>query len=76
MYDVALVEVIDGVQDLSNRLGSVLFRELALFADAVKQLSASRQLGHDIVLVLHSSREPKRIAGVAMEARTLDSNQS
>jgi hypothetical protein len=50
--DIVVVEVVDSIQDLSNRLGGVLFSKLALLTDSVKQLSTSRQLGHNVVLVL------------------------
>tara|TARA_R110002003_G_scaffold126_45_gene11810 strand:+ start:10827 stop:10955 length:129 start_codon:yes stop_codon:yes gene_type:complete len=40
--DIVLVEVVDRIEHLSNRLGSVLLSELALLADAVKQLSTDR----------------------------------
>jgi hypothetical protein len=62
--DVVLVEVVDCIEHLSDRLGGVLFCELALFANAIEELSASRQLGHDIVLVLAgvSVTSPRKIA--------------
>jgi hypothetical protein len=48
---------------LSDRLGRVLFCELALFANAIEKLSAGRQLGHNVVLVLAgvSAAAPKKI---------------
>jgi hypothetical protein len=52
MNDIVVVKVVDSVQDLSNRLGSVFFSKLALLADSVEQLSTSRQLSHNVVLVL------------------------
>jgi hypothetical protein len=50
--DIVVVEIVDGVEDLTDRLGRILLRELALFADPVEQLSARRQLGDDVVFVL------------------------
>jgi hypothetical protein len=52
VHNVVLVEVVDCLEDLSNRLGRVLFGELSLLANAVEQLSTSRQLCHDVILVL------------------------
>lgn len=52
MHHVVLVEIVDCVEYLSNRLGGILLRELALFANAVKELSTSRQLSYNVVLVL------------------------
>jgi hypothetical protein len=50
--DIVGVEIVDGIEHLSNRLGSVLLGELSLLANAVEQLSTGRQLGDDVVLVL------------------------
>jgi hypothetical protein len=52
VHNVVLVEVVDCLEDLSNRLGRVLFGEFALFADAIEQLSAGRQLCDDVIFVL------------------------
>ena len=52
MDDIVLMQVVDGFQDLSYGCRSVLFGEAALFADAVEQLSTSRKLCHNVVLVL------------------------
>jgi hypothetical protein len=40
--NVVLVEVVDRIEYLPYSLGGVLLRELALFANAVEQLSAGR----------------------------------
>jgi len=53
--DIVLVEIVDGFQDLPYGRRSVLLGKAALFADAVKQLSTSCELGHDVVFVLCSS---------------------
>ena len=74
MDDIVVVEVIDGIEDLANRFGSVLFSEFSLLADSVEQLSASRQLGHNVVLVLRGSAS-RRLAA-EKGAPTRDSNQS
>lgn len=52
MDNVVLVEVVDRLKDLSNRLGRILFCKLALLANTVEQLSSSSQLSDDVVLVL------------------------
>lgn len=49
-----LVQVINGAEHLSDRLGSIFLGELSLFADAVEELSASSQLSHNVVLVLQA----------------------
>ena len=51
MNNVVVVQIIDGFQHLSNGLGSVLLRELALLTNPVEQLSACRELGDDVVFV-------------------------
>ena len=56
MDDIVLVQVVDRAQDLFDGLGRVLLGELALLANAVEQLSAGRELGDDVVLVLNKSR--------------------
>ena len=55
MNDIVVVEVVDGVEHLPNRLGSVLFCEFALVANPVEQLAAGRQLSHNVVFVLSCS---------------------
>jgi hypothetical protein len=50
--DVVVVQVIDGLEDLSNRLRGILFCESALLADTVEQLPSSRQLCDDVVFIL------------------------
>jgi len=71
--DIVVVEVVDGIEHLPNRLGSVLLCELALVANAVKQLAARCQLGHNVIFVLPPSA---RTTGGRSAAPTLDSNQS
>ncbi len=56
MDDIVLVQVVDGVEDLLERLGGILLGELAALADAVEQLAAGRQLGDDVELVLDTGR--------------------
>ena len=62
MDHILAVEVVDGPEDLLNRLGGVPLRELALLADAVEKLTAGRELRHDVVLVLRGavSRQVRR----------------
>lgn len=52
---VVVVEVVDGVEHLLYGLRGILFRELALIADTVKELAARGQLGNDVELVLEGS---------------------
>jgi hypothetical protein len=74
MDDIVVVEIVDGVEDLTDRLGRVLLRELALLADPVEQLSARRQLGDDVVFVLRKLGSASQ--GSSAPVLTLDSNQS
>lgn len=75
MHHVVLVQVVDGIEHLADRLGSVLFRELSLFANAVKELSTRRQLRHNVVLVLDNVSLTTLFLR-ASRLRTRDSNQS
>lgn len=52
MDDVPLVKVVNRVEHLSNSLCSVLFGELALFANPVEQLSSSSKLSDNVPFVL------------------------
>lgn len=52
MYNVLVVQVVDRFKDLLDRLRGVLFGELALITNAVKQLSTGGQLCHNVVFVL------------------------
>jgi hypothetical protein len=62
MDDVVLMEIIDGIQDLLDGLRSVLLGKLALFTDTIEELSAGRELGHDVKLVLLRRRRSARLA--------------
>lgn len=57
MNDVLVVEVINRLEYLLDRLRGVLFCELALITNSVKQLSTRRQLRHDVVFVLFLSAQ-------------------
>lgn len=46
------MKVIDGFEDLLDRLGSIFLCKLAVFADAIKKLSSRGQLGDYIIFVL------------------------
>lgn len=46
------MQVVNSLEYLSNRLRSILLREFTLFADAIEQFTASRQLRYDVVFVL------------------------
>ena len=52
MDNVIVMQVVHRRQDFLDRLGCILLCEFAVLADAVEKLSASSQLGHDVVLVL------------------------
>jgi hypothetical protein len=51
MNDIVLVQIVDCLQNLLDGLRAILLGELALLADSVEQLSSSRKLGDDVVLV-------------------------
>ncbi len=73
MDHVALVQVVDGVEDLADGLGRVFFGELALFADAVEELAARGQLRDNVPFILVHQRRIEMSGG---EEDTLDSNHS
>lgn len=75
MDDIVLVEVVDGFQDLSYGGRSVLLGEATLFADAVKQLSTSCKLCHNVVFVLRPDQLVLQYVPTLVYL-TLDSNQS
>ena len=50
--NVSLVQIVNCLEDLFYSLRSIFLGELALVADTVEQLAASRQLGHDVKFVL------------------------
>jgi len=50
--DIVLMQIVDGTQDLLNSLRCVFLGEFALLANPVEQLSSSRKLGDDVILVL------------------------
>lgn len=56
MNYVVLVQVVDSAQNLLDGLRGILFSELSLLANPVKQLSSGGQLGDDVVLVLNEQR--------------------
>ena len=60
MNHVIVVKVVDGLEDLLDRLGSVFLCKLAVFADPVKELSPSRQLGDYIIFVLRNIKNQYR----------------
>jgi hypothetical protein len=71
--DVVVVQVVDSLEDLSDSLGSVLLRELSLLANAVEQLAACGQLGHDVIFILPRQLLPR---DYTTRSLTRDSNQS
>lgn len=50
--NIPFVEIVDCLQDLSDRLGRILLCELALVAYTIEKLSTSGQLSDNVVLVL------------------------
>lgn len=55
MDNVLVVQVVDCLEYLLDRLRGILFRELALVANPVEELSTRCQLRHNIVFVLETS---------------------
>ena len=72
---VVLVQVVHCIENLTDRLGSVLLGEFALLTNAIEQLSASRQLCHNVVFVLRPDQLVLQYAPTLVYL-TLDSNQS
>lgn len=52
MDDLVVVQVIDGGEDLFNRLGCVFLCKSALVANAIKQLSTGGELRNYVELIL------------------------
>lgn len=52
MDNVALVEVVDCIEDLTDRLRRILLCELSVFANPVEQLTTSGELGDNVKFVL------------------------
>lgn len=74
MNNVALVEIVDSLKHLPNRLRGVFLRELAIVANPVKQLAAHGQVGDNVEFILAGCQMGGLIARGA--ELTLDSNQS
>ena len=56
MNHVIVMKVVDGFENLLDRLGSVFLCKFTVFTDPVKQLSSRRQLCDYIIFVLSSIR--------------------
>lgn len=52
MDDVPLVQIIDCIEDLTDRLGCILLGEFSVFANPVKQLTTRGQLSDNVEFVL------------------------
>ena len=52
MNYVVIMEVVDRFKNLFDCLRGVFLRELAVFTDAIKQLSTGSQLSDNVVFVL------------------------
>lgn len=52
MDDVPLVQIIDCIKDLTDRLRCILFGEFSVFTNPVKQLTARGQLSDNVEFVL------------------------
>lgn len=80
MNDIVLVQVIDSAEHLLDSLRSILLGKLALLRNSIEQLSSSRKLRDDVVLVLNKGQVNfNRFRCVFRSPdtqRTLDSNQS
>lgn len=76
--NILAVKVVNRAKHLLDGLGGILLCELALFADAIKQLATSCQLGDNVVFVLFANK-PTGLTTLKEKQRrvlTLDSNQS
>lgn len=60
MDNIALVQIVDCIEDLTDGLRRILLCELAVFANPVEQLPTSGELGDNVefVLDLVSPRRP------------------
>lgn len=52
MYNIVIVQVVDGFQNFLDSPGSILFCKLSVLADAVEELASSCQLCDDVIFVL------------------------
>jgi hypothetical protein len=53
MNYIIVVKIIYGLKDLPYGLRGVFFCKLSILANAIEKLSASSQLGHNVVFVLY-----------------------
>lgn len=53
MDNVALVQIVDCIEDLTDRLRRILLCELSIFTNPVKQLTTSGELGDNVKFVLN-----------------------
>jgi hypothetical protein len=74
MDHVALMQVVNSIKHLADRLRRILFGKLALLADAIEQLAACGQLGDDVPFILASTSASTRQTWA--DRATLDSNHS
>lgn len=74
MDDIIVVEIVNRFKHLLDCLRGVLFRKFSVLADAVKKLSTSRKLGHDVIFVLIP--KSSALSAIGCGSNTLDSNQS
>lgn len=61
--NIAFVQVVDGIQHLSNRLRGILLRELSVLANAIEQLTTRGQLRDDVEFIL-ATRQTRPCTGV------------
>jgi hypothetical protein len=52
MDDILVVQIVHRLEYLLDRLGCILFCELALVADSIEEFSSCGKLGDDVVLIL------------------------
>ena len=77
MNDIVIVKVINGFEDLLDRLRSIFLCKLAVFADPIKEFSSRRQLGDYIIFVLDNGKyQFCYLSVIASISNTFDSNQS
>lgn len=70
------MEVVNGFEDLLDRLGSIFLCKFSVFADTIEQLPPSGQLGDYVVFVLYKINLSVLVLLSSLNSNTFDSNQS
>lgn len=55
MDNIPLMQIPDRIQNLPDRLRSILFCKLAILANAIEQFSSGREFRHNIIFILSKS---------------------